>query len=184
MHRAAVVILTAMGLFSTQLLAAESQFAICKGEFALCAASSAKLTGNTIMVGGTSFREAVAVCPVLTGESIADLSGGNMKGSCDAPGKGQVWSLFSPVQKFPQAPDWKPNTKAHFRTFVTGVRSSGMSNMFSFACKKTDVVNGTQLADCYGPTNENLQGQPVPVGTVVITEAPAGAPYPVGGPLP
>jgi hypothetical protein len=32
----------------------------------------------------------MAVCPILHGSAIADVNGGNMKGDCAPPGKGQV----------------------------------------------------------------------------------------------
>ena len=160
-----------------------SNYQICTGEFALCAASPATPTGNSIMVnttnGPVAFPEAVAVCPVLQGPAIADVTGGNMKGSCAPPGGGKVWSLFAARPVFPQAPDWKP-TKAQFCSFVVSP-STPMSNMFSFACTK---IPGTRQANCYGPINESLSGAVVPDGTTAVTEAPVGATYPVSGPLP
>ena len=88
------------------LLAGSAQamdLSICNGQFALCAASSTMPTGKTIVVNGKKFAEGVAVCPILTGKGIADLS--LMNGSCKAaPGK--VWSLFSTVTSYPQAPTW------------------------------------------------------------------------------
>ena len=74
---------------------------ICHGEYALCAASSTDATGRSIVVNGITFREGVSVCPVLHGPAIADMN--LMGGSCKAP-PGKVWSLFSNVKNFPQAP--------------------------------------------------------------------------------
>jgi len=82
--------------------AAESyDFQICRGYFALCAASTCKPTGGQITVrtatGGTAtFPEADCRCPVLLGPSIANLTGGNMQGSCEPPGPGQIWSTYQP----------------------------------------------------------------------------------------
>jgi len=180
-------VLLAAVIIATPTVALASNYKICQGEFALCAASSATPTGKNIQVntadGKVPFPEAVAVCPVLRGNAVADVAGGNMDGDCRAPGKNQVWSLFSPRQHFPQAPDWKP-VKAQFRTFLTGEGTAGMSNMFSFACTKSEIVNGVQLANCYGPINEGLKGTPVIAGTEVVTESPVGASYAVSGPLP
>ena len=160
-----------------------SNYQICTGEFALCAASPATPTGKTIMVNTANqpvaFPEAVAVCPVLQGTAIADVTGGNMKGSCAPPHGDKVWSLFAARPVFPQAPDWKP-TKAQFRSFVVSP-STPISNMFSFACTK---IRGTRQANCYGAINENLSGATVSDGTTAVTEAPVGATYPVSGPLP
>jgi len=164
-------------------------YQICHQEFALCAASSSTPTGKMITVnvesGGTAqFPEMVAVCPILHGPAIADVAGGNMKGSCDQPGPGQVWSLYQYRDKFPQAPDWSRSDKATIRTFVTGV-DNGLSNMFSFSCKlEPKRVGSVKLAKCYGPANENIAGAAVLPGTAVVTQAPMGATYPVGGPIP
>jgi hypothetical protein len=89
---------------------------------------------------------------------------------------------LSRLQKRLLRSHWKP-VKATIRTFTTGEGTAGMSNMFSFSCTKTHTVNGVQLANCYGPTNENLSGGTVPVGTTAITEAPVGSPYAVAGPV-
>ena len=155
--------------------------AICKGEFALCAASPTTPTGKTIVVNGKKFAEGMAVCPVLNGKSIADLS--LMNGACKAP-KGKVWSLFSTVTSYPQAPDWaiKPVVVTKFVT----TKESGMSNMWSFSCEiQVKKVNGVKLASCYGPINESpWNGDYVPIGTESFSAAPAGALNPVGGNFP
>ena len=174
--------LVLLGALLPAFVSAES-FKMCTGEFALCAASGATLTGKTITVNGNVFPEVVAVCPVLRGPAIADVAGGNMQGSCKPPGKNQVWSLYQIRKNIPQAPDWKHDTIAPYRTFVSS-QTAQMSNLFSFSCTKSTVVNGQQLANCYGPANENLSGAAVPVGTEIITQAPVGVTYPVGGPLP
>ena len=93
-------------LFVLLLLTFNAQaqnLAICQGEYALCAASPATPTGNSIVVGNKVFKEGMAVCPVLDGSSIANLD--LMGGSCTAA-KGKVWSLFGfpPLSSFPQAP--------------------------------------------------------------------------------
>ena len=74
---------------------------MCNGEYALCAASGSTPTGKMITVKGKVFQEGMAVCPVLTGRSVAN--GALMNNSCDAP-TGKVWSLFSTVSEAPQAP--------------------------------------------------------------------------------
>ena len=168
-------------LFSSNLYA-EDTVKVCVGEYALCAASGTVETGKIIYVNNGAVEEGVSVCPVLTGESLADMT--LTDGTCDAP-EGQVWSLFSPQSEFPQAPDWKVKP-AVIRTFVTkGEKGGGMSNMWSFPCVvRKHKVNGVKLADCYGPMNESPKhAQPVGVGITIITQAPVGAPNPVGGDL-
>ena len=160
---------------------AAADLMICDGEFALCAASASVPTGKTIRVDGKEFQEGMAVCPVLTGKAVAN--GKLMQGSCKAP-PGKVWSLFSTVTSYPQAPDWavKPMTVTKFVT----TKESGMSNMWSFSCEiQAKPVNGVKLASCYGPINESpWNGDHVPVGTESFSAAPPGALNPVGGNFP
>ena len=156
---------------------------ICNGEFALCAASASVPTGKTIRVEGKEFQEGMAVCPVLHGRSIANSD--LMKGSCKAP-PGKVWSLFSTITEYPQAPSWAVVTMTP-RTFVTTTEAGGgMSNQWSFLCdKQAKKVNGVQLANCYGPINESpWNNGHVPVGSTAFTAAPVGAANPVGGNVP
>jgi hypothetical protein len=157
--------------------------AICHGEFAFCGASATTPTGKTMVVNGQTYQQGVAVCPVLNGDSIANLK--LMNGSCNPPkGKGTVWSLFAYKSSYPQAPTWEV-LPALPRTFVTTSGTGGMSNMWSFPCvKEPQKVNGVTLAKCYGPLNESpWTGTAVPIGTTVVTDAPVGATYPVGGNL-
>ena len=158
--------------------AAAAEIMLCNGEYALCAASGSTPTGKMITVKGKKFAEGMAVCPVLKGQSVAN--GALMKNSCDAP-PGKVWSLFSNVSEAPQAPTWAVAPLVH-RTF-TLAKDSGMSNQWSFLCdKQAKLVNGVQLASCYGPINESpLTDGHVKMGSTIITDAPAGTLNPVGG---
>ena len=165
-------------LFFITTTASAADLMICNGEYALCAASGSTPTGKRIMVKGKEFAEGMAVCPVLTGRSVAN--GALMKNSCDAP-PGKVWSLFSTVSEAPQAPTWAVAPLVH-RTFVLS-KTEGMSNQWSFLCdKQAKKVNGVQLASCYGPINESpLTNGHVKMGSTIVTDAPAGALNPVGG---
>jgi len=168
--------LLVLTLFCSNVFAAPIM--ICNGEYALCAASGSTPTGNMITVKGKKFQEGMAVCPILTGRSVANPA--LMNNSCDAPA-GKVWSLFSTVSEAPQAPSWAvaPLVK---RSFILG-KDSGMSNQWSFLCEKqAKPVNGVQLASCYGPINESpfTNGHIIP-GAKIITDAPAGVLNPVGG---
>jgi hypothetical protein len=159
--------------------------AVCKGEYALCAASATTPTGKTMVVDGKVFKEGIAVCPVLTGDAIANLD--LMNGSCDAP-KGKVWSLFGvpPVTSYPQAPTWA-SVPAVNRTFVIGnTETTGMSNMWSFPCEiQAKKVNGVKLASCYGPIMESpFSNGHVKQGETAFTQAPESSIYPVGGNAP
>ena len=149
---------------------------ICNGEYALCAASGSTPTGKMIAVKGKLFREGMAVCPVLTGRSVAN--GALMNNSCNAP-PGKVWSLFSTVSDAPQAPTWAVAPLVH-RTFVLS-KTEGMSNMWSFICdKQAKKTNGVQLASCYGPINESpFTNGHIKPGAKIITDAPVGVLNPV-----
>lgn len=156
--------------------------AICTGEYALCAASGATLTGKTMIVNGKIFKQGVAVCPVLNGSAAANLD--LMNGSCKAA-KGKVWSLFGvpPVTKFPQAPSWT-SVNATERSFKIGsTPQTGMSNLWSFSCDvQAQKVNGVKLASCYGPIMESpWTNDHVKPGESAFTQAPEGVTYPVGG---
>ena len=177
-----IVLLWVSALVST--LQAQT-IAVCKGEYALCAASPTALTGNLIKVNGKTFKEGVAICPVLTGDAVANMD--LMQGSCDAP-KGKVWSLFGvpPLTSYPQAPSWTVQP-AVFRSFTVGTTpTTGMSNMWSFLCEKqAKQYSGVILASCYGPVMESpWTGHHVVAGETSFTQAPVGATYPVGGNLP
>ena len=170
-----------LALFPVTVSAADLM--ICNGEFALCAASASVLTGKTIRVEGKEFQEGMAVCPVLTGKAVAN--GKLMQGSCKAP-VGKVWSLFSTVTEYPQAPSWAvvPMTP---RSFVTSTDAGGgMSNQWSFICtKQAKKTNNVQLANCYGPINESpWTNDRVPFGTSSFSAAPVGTPNPVGANIP
>ena len=171
MKKLLLLLLLPVNVFAANLM-------VCNGEYALCAASGSTPTGKMIAVKGKLFREGMAVCPVLTGRSVAN--GALMNNSCNAP-PGKVWSLFSTVSDAPQAPTWAVAPLVH-RTFVLS-KTEGMSNMWSFICdKQAKKTNGVQLASCYGPINESpaTNGHIKP-GAKIITDAPVGVLNPVGG---
>lgn len=183
------IALCAVAALSLATQAQAMKVRVCNVPFALCAASSASLTGGSVKVvtasGNTvTYPEAMAVCPILHGPSIANLD--LMNGSCeDKPG--MVWSLFQPRKEFPQSPNWKRTDPAVFREFTTTTGpAGGMSNMWSYNCvKQPKKVGQPALAKCYGPINESPEnGEPIPPGTLVMTQAAIGATYPVGGKVP
>jgi hypothetical protein len=179
------ILILALALFIPVAHAENSiKLGMCHGAYALCAASATEPTGNTIYVNGVAFAEGTAVCPVLHGISIANLA--LMNGSCEAPSKGVVWSLFSTIKSYPQAPSWAI-APAVIRTFVTTAEAGGgMSNMWSFpSAVRPNRVNGVTLSDCKGPMNESpWTGTLIPVGTMIGTAAAVGAANPVGGNFP
>lgn len=178
-----------VGLFLTTNSFA-GDLTVCKGKYALCAASTCTKTGKTITTNnGVSYPEVVCKCPVLEGPSIADLNAGVMKGSCavDDP-KTQVWSLFAPRFHYPQeASDFVRTPKSATRAKVQtcpGSVAEGSANCWGMMCRyKKDPINGTVVADCSCPIAQ------IAKGTEFLTEAGQGDPaacakHPVAAPDP
>ena len=152
----------------------------CKGEFALCASSTCKLTGRNITVktadgkGSREYPEVVCKCPIIT-EQIAienqvPLSGmggvnqGNMQGSCAVPSPDKIWSLFNPLKYYPQesaTPSFSTSNidKQKFKQYTC--KSGTGSNCWSFLCTRDkELTNGTRTATCACPAGENPLGAP------------------------
>jgi hypothetical protein len=172
-------------------------FQFCGGYFALCAASTCKPTGGQIKVrtatGGTAtFPEAACTCPVLLGPSIANLAGGNMRGSC-APPPGHIWSTYQPRPNIPQAlTNWVPTLPeaAAPPLFCPKFPPLGqrLVNCFSFLCEDEHYINNVPVVTCHCPIGESLAGTPVPPRTAFLTQAGQGDPayckkFPVSGPI-
>lgn len=166
---------------------AQSQdIALCNGKYALCAASTCKPTGKTITTNdGQTWPEVSCTCPVLEGLAIADLTGGNMKGSCAAPDSNSVWSLFAPKVFYPQeASNFVQKPKTATRATVQacpGELAAGSTNCWSMVCTYDKTINGTQTANCKCPINQ------IQKGTEFLTEAGQGDPkacakHPVAAP--
>jgi len=176
------IVATTLVLFAGVVLA--EPLHVCKNiDYALCAASPTTPTGRTMKVNGKTFKEGMAVCPILHGDAVANLS--LMNGSCDVPGPGKIWSLFGiPAQtSYPQQPTWAV-APAQFRSFTIGTTpTTGMSNMWSFPCEiQAQKVNGVKLASCYGPIMESpWTNNHVKPGQIGFTQAAEGVTYPVGG---
>ena len=155
----------------------EPDISMCSGKFALCAASTCKPTGGTITSNdGQVWPEVSCTCPVLLGKAIADLTGGNMQGSCVAPmvnGEKGVWSLFAPVFNYPQeASNFVQDPKSAMDVKIqrcSGIEAAGSANCWSYSCTyDTDKTNGTQTATCKCPINQ------IAKGTAFLTEAGQG----------
>ena len=183
----------------------------CYGQYALCAASTCELTGRKIwtrvvsstglLQGFRRYPEAVCTCPVMSGKFRASGANlGQMKGQCDQPGPGLVWSIYSPMP-IPQAmnayrlgePDMRP-----LEQVCAARQDRSFANCFGFKCVvNPEPVNGVRMATCYCPTNDDTHGNPVPKGSSAFkNEAgqcdenycgllPVSTPYanPTSGPL-
>ena len=173
-------------------------FRICRGYFALCAASTCMPTGKQITVrtatGGTAtFPEADCTCPVLLGPSIANLAGGNMQGSCEPPEPGTIWSTYQPRPNIPQAlTNWVPTPPEASAPPLFCPKSLNLGNQlvncFSFLCDSQTYINNVPVVTCHCPIGESLAGTSVPPHTSFLTQAGQGdqafcAEHPVSGPI-
>jgi len=176
----------------------EHEFKICTGYYALCAASTCKPTGKMITVnvsgGGTArYPEAECTCPIESGQAVADVAGGNMKGSCEPPAAGEIWSLYGVKKQIPQAINgWVPSGPAAEAPLLYCAKGFNLGNelvnCFSFACNAERYVNGVPVASCYCPIGESLEGAMVAPHTGFVTQAGQEdyeycADHPVGGPV-
>ena len=182
----ASIALSSCGTTKTQ----ESELTLCKGKFALCAASTCRPTGRTMTTNdGNTYPEMSCTCPVLDGYSIADLTMGVMQGTCavDDPNT-QVWSLFAPRIFYPQeASDFVQTPKSATKATVQscpGELAPESVNCFGMMCTyDTDLTNGTQTATCTCPSRQ------IEKGTEFLIEAGQGDPqycarHPVSAPDP
>jgi len=160
-------------------------------EFALCAASTCTPTGKRIAVntprgGKRWFRESVCTCPVLntndTGPAIANVTGGNMQGSCARPNVATVWSLYSPVSPFPQeTAGWQSVTAYPHTCSASLNQGREYANCFSFKCDniRTQAVDGggtIKVADCHCPLGEDVfSALPAAPATSFVTDAGGAA---------
>ena len=158
------------------------------GKFAFCGASGAVPTGKMITVQGKQFHEGRSICPVMDGPSIANLKLVPNPSITPDGTKDTVWSFFWYYDEVPQAPSWETSPTVS-RTFVIGDEpTTQMSNMFCMPCKVIKSVNGTELAECYGPLNEAAiplrRAVSVKPGETSVTQAPEGSTYSVGTIIP
>jgi hypothetical protein len=175
-------------------------FKQCPGDFALCAASTCTPTGGTIAVnGGTEpFLEAQCTCPIFPGPGLADVKGGNMQGTCDPPTQvnGEpteqgIWSWYLPTGDIPQAINKWSRGQKQTAAPIQVCGDGSFVNCFSFACVRAGKINGVDVATCYCPINESLQGGSAgppfttPAGQCnqdFCSQYPVGAPFGPGEP--
>jgi hypothetical protein len=190
----AVVVFALPNPAAAQMSVAGHDFEICTGRFALCAASTCTPTGRQITVnvtaGGTAqFPEADCTCPILDGPAVADLTGGNMQGSCEPPSEDQIWSTFQPRSRIPQAvANWRRAPAVPLICPAKLGLGDQSVNCFSFACDLAEEINGVPVATCHCALGESEEGTPVPKNTTFVTQAGQGdiefcAKHPVSGTL-
>ncbi len=114
---------------------------VCKDTtFALCASATCTPTGGFI-TGNDGIRHPAAVCecPILVGNNIADLKGGNVDGSCEAP-EGFVYSTYEINGEYPQLIDGTWQT-APAEPQVCPAKYS-FAQCWNWKCTIGDVVDG------------------------------------------
>jgi hypothetical protein len=180
------LLLCATGSALAQISSATTghDYQLCSGYYALCAASTCTPTGKMITVrvtsGGTAeFPEVECTCPVFSGEGLGDLNGGNMQGSCEPPGPGEIWSLYSPKKDIPQQiNNWAPTGPAAAAPPQVCPASLGqgdeLSNCFSFACDSETWIKNVPVVTCHCPMGESFAGTPVAPDTAFTTQAGQG----------
>ena len=141
---------------------------ICSGYFALCAASTCTPTGkkiavNTITGGTANFPEADCTCPVILGQSLANLSGGNMQGSCDPPEPGQIWSEYELRPDIPQAiTNWVPHLPEDAISPQECPARLHLGNQYaqcySMACDDETYINNVPVVTCHCALGATLGG--------------------------
>jgi hypothetical protein len=197
-----VVLLAAVPLNRPVMAQSGHEFAFCSGYFALCAASTCKPTGRRIKVnvtgGGTAyFPEADCTCPIVSGQGITDLAGGNMQGSCTPPvapdGSVGIWSYYAAHSHVAQEiTNWVaagPKALAPPMFCSKSLKlGNTLANCFAFACDSQSYINGVPVATCHCPIGESLDGTAVPPRTTFVTQAGQDdqaycANHPVSGPI-
>ena len=170
-------------------------FQFCTGYFALCAASTCTPTGKQIAVNkpdGTTanFPEADCTCPVILGTSVANLSGGNMQGSCEPPGPGQIWSAYQLRPDIPQAlTNWDPTLPEAFAPPQVCPASLNLGNQyaqcFSMSCDTETYINNVPVVTCHCALGASVAGTPAASQSSFVTQAGQGdqafcAEHPIG----
>jgi hypothetical protein len=159
-------------------------FQFCNGYYAICAASTCSPTGKMIKVnvagGGTAmFPQVDCKCPIFHGRAIADVTGGNMQGSCDPPepGTGQIWSLFSHEEDIPQELNGWAQTPESAEEAPPQICPAALNlgkesvNCFSFACDTETYINNVPIVTCHCPKGESFAGTPVDKHTAFAIQA-------------
>lgn len=179
----AIALVSAVMFFTAiaaQARSAPRQLTICHDtEFALCAASTCVATGGFVRDNQGMKHPAVSCeCPVLEGDNIADLNGGNMKGSCTSSDPTVVYSTFEFSDSFPQliADTWQEAPS------VEQVCPSqfSFSQCWNWQCVRIGTQNGVELAECTCPMEKTSDSFVTQAGQ---GDSSACAELPVGGPL-
>jgi hypothetical protein len=147
-------------------------------EFALCAASTCVATGGFVTNNqGKKYPAVSCECPIIVGDSVADLNGGNMKGSCTSSDPNVVYSTFEFSDSTPQliSGTWQ------VATTIVQVCSSqnSLSQCWNWQCTRDGTENGIALAACTCPAEQTSNSFVTQAGqgdSSACGELPVGAP--------
>ena len=176
----ALLIITAISARAFPVGSSQRKLTICHNTtFALCGASTCTATGGFIRDNrGIPHKAASCTCPILTGDNIADLNGGNMKGSCTSPDPNIVFSTYEFSDEYPQLVD---GTWQDFPATVQVCPSQySFSQCWNWQCKRVESENGIELAQCTCPIEKTSYSFVTQAGQ---GDSSACADLPVGGPL-
>lgn len=127
------------------------QLTVCHDtEFALCAASTCVATGGNVKDNQGMKHKAVSCeCPIIDGDNIADLNGGNMKGSCTSSDPNVVYSTFEFSDSFPQliSGTWQDAPSV----MQVCPSQDSFSQCWNWQCTRDGTQNGIALAACTCP---------------------------------
>ena len=162
---------------------------ICSGYFALCAASTCtphpeqQIAVHTLIPGhDANFIEADCTCPVILGEALADLAGGNMQGSCEPPGPGQLWSEYQIRPDIPQAiTNWVPHLPEDLaappQTCPASLHLGNQyAQCYSMACDDEQYINNVPVVTCHCALGATLAGGRAEPQSSFLIEAGQGDP--------
>ena len=155
------------------------------------------------------FPEVVCTCPIFPGPGFTDVDGGNMgeplgPGDCTPPtfvngmdvGDDGIWSYYSTQSNIPQeVNNWNTGKKKSEATGfdcpdTMGTTQNTFAQCFAFACVRAGKIHGNvEVATCFCPINESLEGEVVAAGTSFVAQTFQGNTaahcfeLPVGGPF-
>ena len=156
------------------------QLTICHDtEFALCAASTCTATGGFVKNNqGKKYPAVSCECPIIVGDNVADLNGGNMNGSCTSSDPNAVYSTFEFSNSFPQLIDgtWQDAPSV----MQVCPSSDSFSQCWNWKCTRDGTQDGVALAACTCPLEKTKDSFVTQAGQ---GDSSACAELPVGGPL-
>src|SRR5215469_7898901 len=108
--------------------------------------------------------------------SVANLSGGNMQGSCEPPGPGQIWSAYQLRPDIPQAlTNWDPTLPEAFAPPQVCPASLNLGNQyaqcFSMSCDTETYINNVPVVTCHCAIGATLNGTPASPNASFPTQA-------------